>query len=160
MNENLARMIALAESTFDVRNDPSQLSINEGVIDKLKSIHPKTLNEETDANGPIAWILVIPTTEKIMREFLDGWINEGEILEKTLSETRFESVYLCSALVLPEFRNKGLARKLTLAAVNSIRATHPIKFLFYWPFSKGGEALAEAVAWESGLSLLRREKRT
>lgn len=38
--ENLVRMIHLAEEFFDVRNDPTQISIDRKVMTRLRKIHP------------------------------------------------------------------------------------------------------------------------
>ncbi|HTY59746.1 MAG TPA: GNAT family N-acetyltransferase [Bacteroidota bacterium] len=153
---NLERMIALADEFFDMKNDPDQLSVGPETMEKLRSIHPATISEESDKNGPIAWMLVIPTTRPLMEEFTGGGINEKGLLEKTVPGGRYDALYLCSALVLPEYRGKGLARRLALQAIRSIRVDHPIEALFYWGFSREGDALAAAVARESGLPLFAR----
>jgi ribosomal protein S18 acetylase RimI-like enzyme len=68
----------------------------------------------------------------------------------------YDTVYLCSALVLPEHRGKGLAKRLTCAAIKSIQADHPITCLLYWAFSHEGAKLAVSVARELGLPLYAR----
>ena len=153
---NLTRMIQLAEQFFEVKNDPAQLAVTAEVIERLRLLHPRTLNEATDHNGPIAWVLVIPTTKFVMREFLDGKISERDLLEKTLPGTRYDALYLCSAIVLPEYRGRGIAKRLTMEAVESIRMDHPITALFYWSFSAEGEKLAASVAAACGAQLFRR----
>ena len=149
-------MIRLANEFFDMKNDPDQISVDEEVMQLLRKLHPATLNEKADSNGPIAWILVIPTTHELMEKFVNGSINERELLASTPLGKRYDTVYLCSALVLPEFRGSGLARSLTTEAVKSIQRDHPIKHLFYWAFSTEGEKLASSVARELGLPLLLR----
>jgi GNAT superfamily N-acetyltransferase len=59
-------------------------------------------------------------------------------------------------MVLEEYRGKGIAKRLTLEAIDSIRKDYPLKTLFVWPFSKEGELLAEAIAKASSLPLLKR----
>ena len=156
MEENLQRMIKLAEDFFETKNDPTQISVSEEVMERLRKIHPSTINERRNEKGPIAWVLVIPTTQAVMDEFIAKTINEKELLDKTPLGARYEAIYLCSALVLPEHRGKGLARILLSEAVKSIRKQHPIKSLFYWGFSVEGEKLSEAVARESNLPLFQR----
>ena len=51
---NFERMIQLAEDVFDSRSDPDQLSVDESVIKRLQSIHPATVTEFDDGNGPVA----------------------------------------------------------------------------------------------------------
>ncbi len=150
-------MIALAEEFFDMKNDPQQLSVDERSMARLRAIHPGTMSEERDENGPIAWILVIPTTQALMEAFTHGEVNERELLERTLPGGVYDALYLCSALVLPEHRGKGLARSLTSRAIRSIRKDHPVRSLFYWSFSGEGDALAASVAGEFDLPLYARK---
>jgi len=155
--DNLGRMIRLAEEFFDMKNDPDQLSVDRESRARLSAIHPATMSEERDENGPIAWILVIPTVHALMEAFIRGEINERELLDRTLPGGVYNALYLCSALVLPEHRGKGLARCLTSRAISAIRHDHPLRSLFYWSFSGAGDSLAASVAGESDLPLYRRE---
>jgi GNAT superfamily N-acetyltransferase len=88
-----------------------------------------------------------------MNRFLENKISEKELYERTPLNIPYEALYLCSAMVLPEYRRKGIAEKLTLKAIESIRKDQPIKALFVWAFSKEGEALAEKIAARTGLPL-------
>jgi len=153
---NLARMIKLAEEFFDMRNDPSQINVNDETTDLLKSIHPRTLNEEQDENGPIAWVLIFPTTEALMKQFIDDQINEMELLRSTPLNVKYDAIYLCSALILPEYRGRGIAKRLTVKAIQAMQKDHPIKSLFLWAFSSEGAKLALAIAGELGLQLYKK----
>jgi ribosomal protein S18 acetylase RimI-like enzyme len=155
-DDNRARMIKLAEEFFNMKNDPAQLPVNEETMKHLLEIHPNTLSEKTDENGPIAWILIIPTTKKVMNDFLGQKITEKEILERTPIGGKYHAIYLCSALVLPEYRNKGLAKQLLIDAIESIMKQHPIKFLFLWSFSEEGRSLAASIAKAFNLPLFQR----
>jgi hypothetical protein len=156
MPNNFDRMVKLAVDFFDTKNDPMQIVVNEEVIKKLRQIHPNSLTQEEDANGPTAWILVIPTTNELMKDFLAHKISERELLEKTSPGLSYSALYLCSALVLPECRGKGLAKRLTVKAVQAIKRDHPIQQLFYWSFSSEGDKLAAAVSKECGLPISKR----
>ncbi len=149
-------MMALVTEFFDARNDPEQISVTEEERDKLFAIHPATLSEMANEDGPLVWILLVPTTAVIMEEFLKGTITEKQLLEQTLPNNSYSAIYLCSASVLPEFQHKGLAKEVTLEAIEKIKKDHPIKALFYWPFSEEGKALAKSVARTTGLSLYER----
>lgn len=151
---NFERMIEIAEQSFDARNDPQQLDVNEEVLEQLRKLHPATISEYDDGNGPAVWILLIPTTSHLMYEFLAKRIGEKQLLDLTPVNAKYEAIYLCSAMVLPEHRGKGIAKKLTLDAVNAICAKHPVEKLFVWPFSKEGEGLAESIAKACGKELL------
>ncbi len=146
-------MVRLAEEFFNTKGDPEQISITDNVLEKLRLIHPASIGEETDGNGPIAWMLVIPTTHELMDLFISKKINESELLARTPVGAMYDAIYLCSALVLPEFRGRGLARGLAEQAVRSISRQHAIKDLFVWTFSPEGEHLARSIASELNLPL-------
>jgi len=154
--DNLQRMIRLAEEFFGTRSDPAQISVTPEVSERLRLIHPHALTEERNEDGPIAWMLLFPTTQALKEEFIAGRITERELLEKTPLGGPYTAVYLCSALVLPEFRRKGLATKLVSEALQAILKDHPIDTLFYWAFSGAGEKLARTVSRRFGLPLSRR----
>ncbi len=154
---NFQRMIALADEVFSYRTDPEQLDVNEAVIEKLHTLHASTLSEHVLGDGPVVWILLIPTTLETMHQFINSKITERQLLEQTKAGEMYEAIYLCSALVLPEFRRKGLAKQLTLEAIHKIQYEYPIKFLYVWPFSKEGEELSELMSEQLGLPLLARK---
>ena len=146
-------MLDLVNEFFDTRNDPEQISVDETERDLLAAIHPSTLSELANEDGPIVWILVVPTSTGTMNRFLAGLISEKQLLLETKPGTKYEAIYLCSASVLPEFRNKGLAKKVTIDAVNAIRIDNPVKALYYWPFSEEGKLLAVSTARDLDLPL-------
>ena len=154
---NLERMIQLAGDIFDARNDPDQLDVDEQVIARLKSLHPYTVSEYDDGNGPVAWVLLIPTTARIMNLFLEGDISERELFDMTLPGEKYDSLYLCSAMVLEEYRRQGITKKLILNAITEIMKVHAIRALYVWTFSKEGELAAEALSKLLGLPLFKRK---
>jgi len=91
-----------------------------------------------------------------MTQFIDQKISERELYELTPLNTKYEAIYLCSALLLEEFRGKGIAQKLCVTAIENIKRDHSIKALFYWSFSKEGEKLAEKISGLVGLTLHKR----
>jgi hypothetical protein len=155
---NFERMIELAEEVFSAHNDPAQLDVNQEVITQLERIHPATLSEHTDGDGPVVWILLIPTTTALMNQFINAEISETDLLNNTPLNEKYDALYLCSALVLPEYRRKGLAKQIALEAIQHIRADHPIQTLFTWNFSKEGALLAESLAKQEALPLLNRKR--
>lgn len=156
-HDNFQRMMRLAEEFFATKDDPAQISVTEEVMEKLRQIHPATMSEEANENGPIAWILLLPTTDLLMHRFLRREITERELLEATPPGAAYDCLYLCSALVLPEFRRKGLAKEVICRAIQSIRKDHTIRALFVWTFSEEGDALARTVAQAVDLPLYGRE---
>ena len=153
---NFERMIQLADDVFAVKNDPDQLDVNQDVLDQLRRIHPATVSEFDDGHGPVAWVLLIPTTLGLMDQFLSHSISEKELYEQTPLDAAYEAIYLCSAMVLEEYRRKGIARQLTLKAIDSIRKDHPIKNLFVWSFTIEGDMTADTISQITSLPLLKR----
>ena len=155
---NYARMMQLADEVFAVHDDPTQLQVDQAVLEGLRRLHPAAVSEEADADGPVAWILLIPTTAGLMEDFVSGTITEQELYERTPEGGPYEAVYLCSAMVLEEHRRAGLAQRTTLDALTQIRKDHPIGVLFCWPFTAGGDALAGSIARVAGLPLRMRAR--
>jgi GNAT superfamily N-acetyltransferase len=153
---NFERMIQLAEDVFAVRNDPDQIDVNEDVLERLRSIHPSTVSEYNEGNGPAAWLLVIPTTTELMLRFLGHKISERELFDLTPLHSKYESLYLCSAMVLEEYRRKGITKRLALKAIEEIRKDHPLKAMFVWSFTKEGDIAAEALAQAVKLPLYKK----
>src|ERR1035437_7866301 len=118
---NFERMIQLAEETFFVKNDPNQLDVNQDVIERLQKMHPSTVSEYDDGNGPVAWVLLNPTTLDLTNKFLEHKISEKELFNQTPLDAKYEALYLCSAMVLEEYRRKGIAKKFVLNAIENIR---------------------------------------
>jgi len=146
-------MLALIDEIFATRNDPDQLQVNEKAMKKLNKIHEATLSEYSTEDGPAVWVLLIPTTTAIMNDFLSGKISEQGILDRTPLNAPYETIYLCSATALPEFRGKGITKKLCLDAIAGIRETNKIDSLFVWSFTKEGAELARKIAKECGVPL-------
>jgi predicted GNAT family acetyltransferase len=98
-------------------------------------------------------VLLFPTTNELMNRFLKNEISEKQLFELTELDINYDAIYLCSAMVLEEYRRKGIAQNLTKNAINEIRKSHPITSLFVWPFTKEGCALAEKISVAKNLSL-------
>ena len=136
--ENYYRMLQLIDTVFSTSKDLNQIKVNQKVMKKLELISPATLSELADENGPTIWILIIPTTKKVMDDFLNKTISEKEILSKTKPGQKYECIYLCSATTLPEYRGKGETKKLCLKGIKTISKDYPIQTLYVWPFTKAG----------------------
>jgi hypothetical protein len=155
-DSNYQRLIRLAEEVFDMRNDPEQLQVDENIIRRLQLLHHATVAEYRDENGPVAWLLVIPTTLEVMNLFVDGKISEMKLFGMTSPGSRFEALYLCSALVLPEYQRKGIIKGMVLNAIAEIKKEYPLKALYVWAFSKEGDIASERIAEAAGLPLFKR----
>lgn len=155
---NFERLIKLADEVFAVKNDPSQLDVNPQVLQRLQQIHPATVSQYDDGKGPVAWVLIFPTTLDLMQRFLDQKITEKELFNLTPLKIQYEAVYLCSALVLEEYRRQGITKTLALKSIEKICKKHPLKAAFVWAFSPEGDLAAETIARSAGLPLYKREK--
>ncbi len=153
---NLERLIQLADNVFAAKSDPDQLDVDWQVQEKLRKIHPSTVSDFDEGLGPVAWVLLIPTTKDLMKKFLENEISEKQLYEMTPIGASYDAIYLCSALVLEEFRRKGIAKQLSLKAIEDIRKVHPIKALFVWTFSREGGLGAESIARLTSLPLYKR----
>ncbi len=153
MPGSFERMIKLVNEVFDTKHDPDQISMTEAERTHLQQIHPVTMSEYADDDGPIVWILMMPTLNELMVRFLNKEISERQLLAETPVGVKYDTIYLCSASVLPEYRRKGLAKKITMDAIKKIMDDNPIRALFLWPFSKEGEELSRSVAEELNLPL-------
>lgn len=143
---NFQRMILLAESIFNSKNDDRQIAFTDEDMEQMQNLHPHVMNEAADENGPFSWVTILPTSKENMLLFLDHQMNEKELLQNTTAQTPFECLYLCSALTLPEYRNKNATFHLTLSAITAISIDHPIQSLFAWPFSESGRQLCEKIS--------------
>lgn len=155
---NYERLIKLADEVFAVKSDLSQLDVDQDVLIRLKKIHPATISEYNEGNGPCAWVLLIPTTLGLMNRFLAKEISEKELYELTPLKAKYDAIYLCSALVLDEYRRKGITKQLALKAIEKMRKKHPLRAAFVWAFSPEGDKAAEMIAQLAGLPLYKREK--
>lgn len=153
MKPNFQRMLDLIDEVFATRNDPGQIQVTQKQLKKLEKIHPATLSEISNEDGPLIWILVIPVTNEVMEDFLADKITETELLERTQPGQKYDCIYLCSATTLPEMRGKGETKKLCLEAIKAIRKDHPVTSLMVWPFTSEGEKLAKAISAECKLPL-------
>lgn len=154
MASNYERLIRLAEESFDPANNPDVLDVDEAALERLRQIDSATVSEESDENGPVAWILIFPTTSELMEAFVRKEISESELLYRSPLDADYDAVYLCSALVLEEYRRRGITKRLAENALEKLMAKFPIRTLFAWPFSNEGRLAAEKIAHDMNLSLI------
>ncbi|MBL0007063.1 MAG: hypothetical protein IPP25_07705 [Saprospiraceae bacterium] len=149
-------MIQLADDVFAVKNDPDQLDVNQDVLDQLRRIHPATVSEFDDGHGPVAWVLLIPTTLGLMDQSLSHSISEKEMYEQTPLDAAYEAILSLFCHGLEEYRRKGIARQLTLKAIDSIRKDHPIKICLCGHLLQKGDITADTISQITSLPLLKR----
>jgi GNAT superfamily N-acetyltransferase len=93
----------------------------------------------------------------LMHRFLAHEISERELFDLTPLHASYDALYLCSAMVLEEYRRRGIISQLALKAIEEIRKDHPIQTLFVWSFTKEGDMAAQALAKKVSLPLLKRQ---
>jgi hypothetical protein len=101
----------------------------------------------------------LPADKEIMEKFISKEMNEDELLravQKKVTLKNFDAVYLCSALIKPEFRGKGYAKNSMKTSIKKI-AGNKKPILFYWKFSEEGAGLAKKIAEELNLEIRKRE---
>lgn len=156
MKSNLKRMIELVDEVFNVKNDPDQLDIDEEVMRRLLEIHPASVSEIADDNGPITWLIIFPTLDDLIKKFVRKEITEKELFYKTIPKADYQCIYLCSVVTLPEFRKRGLTIDMTLRAIEQIREDHYITSLCVWAFTHEGNYMAEKLSEITSLPLIKR----
>ena len=155
---NFERLVQLADEVFAVKSDPSQLDVNPEVLERLQKMHPATVSAFDDGNGPVAWVLLIPTTLELMKRFIESEISEKELFNLTPLDIKYDAIYLCSALVLEEYRRKGITKNLAMSAIEIIRKDHPLEAAFAWAFTREGDLAAETIARLAELPLYKRAR--
>ena len=145
-----------SEKVFGTDQDPDQMPINEATYEKLVALHPATTLYRTNERGePIAWVVVFPTTKELMEQFLTSQINERQLFDLTVPGSKFDSLYLCAAITLPEYQRSGLAIGLLKEAIDAISQGHELQ-LFGWAYAKEGRYLGEKLQQELGRTILAR----
>ena len=158
MQPNLKRLLELVDDVFETRNDPTQIAFSEADMEKMESLYSGCLQEAANADGPISWVAVIPTSLELMNLFVQGELTERQLFEATEATTPKQAVYLCSAIVLPEFRRSGIAFDLSVNSIRTIQEDRPIEAAFVWSFTEEGESLARKVASTCSLPLFVRAR--
>jgi len=156
MGNNFEIMMQIVNEVFHYDTDPHQLQVDEAVVEQLSALHPSTCIELNDENGPIFWLILIPTSMATMEQFLKNELSEQALFDQALKENQYEALYLCSITVHPDYRHKGMAMRETQQAILQLKATWPINCLYYWPLSKEGEHLAQKLALEIGLPIYKK----
>ena len=151
-------VMALAEEYFKTESDSEQAKVNNENKNWIHNNIPECIDVIKDKEKIIGFTLIFPCKQETMSLFLNEKINEDELLElikKELNYKEFDSIYLCQALIIPEYRRKGLAMKGLIKSIEKIISFSKNKkpVLFYWPFSNEGKKLAEKISEKTGLKL-------
>jgi hypothetical protein len=152
-----AKIDAIAEAIFGTAQDPDQIPINKESGNKLDNLSPEWFQCQLDEAGePMAWAMILPTTQELAKKFVSGKITEAELLNLTSPRESYSALYLCEVVTLPEHRRKGLAFKLFLQGIEKINKTEDYIFCV-WPVGEGGLEVSKKVAEHLKRELLIRE---
>ena len=140
----------IAEAIFKSAEDPNQMPINEESWKKLKKLSGDSLLYKIDEKeNLLSWVVTIPTSTELMEKFLAKEITEKELFEQTKPGMKYDTLYLCTIVTNPEYRNKGYAKEVTLDAIKRFEKIKDLK-VFAWPTSKEGLNLARNLEKEAG----------
>lgn len=147
------------EEYFQTSKDKEQAEISRERLEWIVKSFPEGVGIiKTDKI--IGSTLVLPCTLELMNSFLKNKINEEELfkgMEEYSSYDKMEAIYLCSAILLPEYRGKGLASQSWKMSIRKMMEKSDKKsVLFYWEYSNEGKFLSERVARDLGLELRRK----
>jgi len=109
--EEDSKISELAEEFFDTENDYKQMPMSEITYEVVHDRYPGSLFIIKHIQKIIGFTFLLPTTNKMMQDFLDLTINEKELLTRILEQVTMEncdSLYLVAAFIEPSHRNKGL----------------------------------------------------
>ncbi|MEI6849816.1 MAG: hypothetical protein WCK29_02140 [archaeon] len=148
----------LAEEYFKTEGDSEQAKVNDENRNWIHENIPECRNVIKDGEKIVGFTLIFPCKKETMNLFLNNDITEEELLrimKKELNYKNFDSIYLCSTVIIEEYRRKGLALKAFIKSIEKIISFSKNKKpnLFYWGFSEEGKRLSEKVAKETGLEL-------
>ncbi len=134
-----------SEKFFHTKEDDEQIETTFEVVEKLQKIHPSSIVCRYDGNDLIGHVSILPTSKDLMNKFINKEINEKKLFELTIPQERYEAIYLLAAVVEPKYQKNGIATEMLLEAIKGVPLLkNPV--LFYWPFTKSGEKLAQKVA--------------
>ncbi len=126
----------------------------------MRKVISSCLNIIRQENKIVGLTLIFPCRKELMNDFISKKITEADLLDKlkkSPSNRKPEAIYLCSALIKPEFRGKGLALK---SFIKSIKNNFNLKYrppLFYWGYSNEGDALSNKIAKILNLPIYKRK---
>ena len=140
----------LAEKYFKMEHDPDQIPASIENVRWINKHIPECVNVMKNYQEIIGFTFIIPATRKLMNEFISGKISENSMFEevkKSVNYRNFETIYLCSAFVKPEYRRKGLALEGFVKSIEILMEKRNIRpILFYWEYTPEGGRMCKSIA--------------
>ncbi len=151
----------LAEQYFKMETSPDQIPATLRNVKWTNKNIPDCANAIKDNNKIVGFTFIIPSTKRLMEDFISKRITENQMFEqikKKVNYGNFEAIYLCSAFIKPEYRKKGMAFEAFIKSIKKITCKRKVKpILFYWKFTEEGEGLSKKIAKKLGLKIKMRE---
>lgn len=149
INELHEKTRKIAEQLYGTAQHPDHIPVTAASQEKLNRLHPKTVLFKVIDDEPVSWIVVVPTTRVLAEKFVNGEITERVLFDQTQPSERYEALYICSIITVPEHRRKGYGTGLLREALENIPLV-PDPYLFCWIYSKEGEAMFQALTAKFG----------
>ena len=145
---------------FKTDDDPEQATIN---MDNIKWVQENIIDcgDVIKFNGEIIGnTFILPCNKELMNKFLFKEINENQLFEeikKKINYNNFDTIYLCSSFIKPEYRGKGLAIQGRIKSIKKIIGKRKIKpILFYDAWTPEGDKSCKKVAEILGFEIKKR----
>lgn len=151
----------MMDDYFKTDDDSEQAQIN---VDNINWVHENIIdcgNVIKSNNKIIGCTFIVPCNKGIMNKFLSNKINENQLFEevkKNVNYDNFDTIYLCSSFIKPEFRGKGLAIQGRIKSIKKIIRKRKIKpILFYDAWTPEGDKSCKKVAEILNFKIRKRE---
>ena len=130
---------------FGMPNDPEQFQATKENRDYIYSHLRKFLNIIRFGNEIIGYSFMIPCSNNIADLFIKKRISENDLFnrvkEERIDDTNFEAIYLCSSIIRPEHRRKGLALEGFVKLIKPLMEKRNFKSrFFFWGYTPAGRA--------------------
>lgn len=139
--EDLLASAAIAEDAFRTAEDPTQVQIRPGGGTWLIDNIPECMRVIRYDKQVVGSTLIVPTSREVMQLFLNKKINEAELFARVRAAAApiWEAIYLCSAVLLPEHRGKGVATTSAMLSIDWVLANkNPRPDFYVWPTNADG----------------------
>jgi ribosomal protein S18 acetylase RimI-like enzyme len=148
----------LVVETFGIDVDPEQLPPTPEVWQKLLEMNKNSIVvKRTDDGELIGSVCVVPTNEELMQKFIDAEITEKQLFEMTPLQKNYETIYVCAAIIKPEYRKQGWATKMLTESIVGVENGKEAQ-LFCWTVSPEGEKLVSALERKLDRKIIDRSK--
>lgn len=147
--KDLEKICEIAENVFGTAEDPDQVDANLENSLKLRSVDSHSILVEKEGDTLVGWAVAMPSSLENMRAFLNEDISERSLFDLSVETVKHEALYLMAVIVLPEFRRRGVGKRVITKQLDYFLEKYPsISQVYAWPWSEGGEALIQSLSGE------------